>query len=121
MEAMVKHPEIPKPPSQRRRRSRSDPLNLDNPSNDAAWATVAGWCRLSSMSSALTYQALSRGDLRAKKLGRRTLIDVQRGLAWIESQPDAEIRWTKYPRRSSLMDVDAGIATRDQVEALPDA
>ena len=117
----MKHPEIPKPPSQRRRRSRSDPLNLDNPSNDAAWATVAGWCRLSSMSSALTYQALSRGDLRAKKLGRRTLIDVQRGLAWIESQPDAEIRWTKYPRRSSLMDVDAGIATRDQVEALPDA
>jgi hypothetical protein len=51
------------------------------------------------MSRAAVYDALSRGDLRARKLGARTLIDVQHGLAWIDSQPEADIRLRRAPRR----------------------
>ena len=118
----MKHPMIEKATAQRRKRSRADPPNLDNPSRDAAWPTVSGWCRLSSMCISATYESLSRGDLRAKKLGTRTLIDVRHGLAWIESQPDVEIKWKRAPRRSSLMRGEgARMATRDEIEALPES
>jgi hypothetical protein len=50
---------------------------------------LAGWLVLSGMTRTGTYAALSRGDLRAIKQpgGRRTLIDVEHGLAWLRSQP----------------------------------
>ena len=53
---------------------------------------VDSWCARSGMSRDGTYKALGRGDLRAIKLGRRTLIHVQPGLAWLESLPRAEFR-----------------------------
>jgi hypothetical protein len=43
------------------------------------------------MSRSSTYEALGRGDLRAIKLGTRTLIDVEHGFAWLASMPVAEI------------------------------
>jgi len=43
------------------------------------------------MSRSGTYLAIGRGDLRAIKVGQRTLIDVPHGLAWLNSQPPAEI------------------------------
>jgi hypothetical protein len=43
------------------------------------------------MSRSCAYEALGRGDLRAIKLGTRTLIDVDHGLAWLASMPAAEI------------------------------
>lgn len=57
-----------------------------------ARATVAGWCDVSGMGRSATYEALGRGDLRAVKLGSRTLIDVAHGLAWLDSLPPATVR-----------------------------
>jgi hypothetical protein len=49
------------------------------------------------MTRTATYLALARGDLRAIKQpgGRRTLIDVDHGLAWLRGQPRAKIRSPK--------------------------
>lgn len=44
------------------------------------------------MSRSATYEALGRDDLRAVKLGTRVLIDVPRGLAWLDSLPLATVR-----------------------------
>lgn len=63
-----------------------------------AYATIPGWCELSGMGRAKTYDMLSKGHLRAKKVGKRTLIDVQHGLQWLRSQPDAEVRIARAPR-----------------------
>jgi hypothetical protein len=62
------------------------------------FAPLPHWCAISGMTRTATYQALARGDLRAIKQpgGRRTLIDVQHGLAWLRSQPPAPIR-TRSP------------------------
>lgn len=57
-----------------------------------AYAPVAGWSRISGMGRSTIYEALSRGDLRAIKLGTRTLIDVGHGLAFLDSRPVAAIR-----------------------------
>jgi hypothetical protein len=38
-----------------------------------------------------TYEAIGRGDLRAVKLNGRTLIDVEHGLAYLASLPEAKI------------------------------
>lgn len=57
-----------------------------------AFASIPDWCRLSGMGRTGTYHALSRGDLRARKLGSKTLIDVQHGLAWLNSLPLATVR-----------------------------
>ena len=55
-------------------------------------ATVTDWCALSGMGRSTTYEALGRGDLRAVKVGTRTLIDVAHGLAWLDSLPAAAVR-----------------------------
>ncbi len=57
-----------------------------------AYATVPDWCAITGMSRSGTYEALGRGDLRAIKLGARTLVDVQHGLAWLASLPPAAVR-----------------------------
>lgn len=56
-----------------------------------AFVSIADWLHVSGMGRTSTYHALSRGDLRAHKIGSRTLIDVQHGLAWMRSQPLAAI------------------------------
>lgn len=50
---------------------------------------VPSWLELSGMTRTATYAALAAGHLRAIKQpgGRRTLIDVESGLAWLRSQP----------------------------------
>lgn len=57
-----------------------------------AYAPVDRWCALSGMGRSATYQALGRGNLRAIKVGARTLIDVPNGLGWLRSLPTAKIR-----------------------------
>ena len=64
------------------------------------YAPIPDWCAISGMSRSTTYEALGRGDLRAIKLGARTLIDVEHGLAWLASMPAAEIS-TGRNRRSA--------------------
>ena len=56
------------------------------------YASVKGWCELSGMSRTGTFAALGRQDLTAKKQGRKTLIDVEAGLAWLRSLPQAVFR-----------------------------
>ena len=60
--------------------------------NTPAFATVPDWCRLTGMGRSTTYEALGRGDVRAIKLGARTLIDVAHGLAWLSTLPAASVR-----------------------------
>jgi hypothetical protein len=55
------------------------------------FAPISDWCAISGMSRSVVYEALGRGDLRAIKLGARTLINVEAGLAWLASMPPAEI------------------------------
>jgi hypothetical protein len=56
------------------------------------YTTIPDWQTLTGMNRSATYVALAAGHLRAVKLGRRTLIDVQHGLAWMDSLPPANIR-----------------------------
>jgi hypothetical protein len=55
------------------------------------YAMIANWCKITGMSRTGTYEAIGRGDMRAIKLGARTLIDVEHGLAWMDALPQAPI------------------------------
>jgi hypothetical protein len=44
------------------------------------------------MSRTATYEALAQDQLIAIKLGRRTLIDVEQGVAWLRSRPKAKFQ-----------------------------
>ena len=57
-----------------------------------AYASIDDWCRLSGMGRTNTYASLSRGELHGRKLGKRILIDVEQGLAWMRSLPPAVIK-----------------------------
>jgi predicted DNA-binding transcriptional regulator AlpA len=59
------------------------------------YATIPEWCRLTGLSRTASYEALSRGDLNAVKLGARTLVNVEAGLAWLATLPRAEFRGTE--------------------------
>ncbi len=67
------------------------------------YESIASWCQRTGMSPAAVYVKLQSGDLAAIKFGRKTLIDVQAGLAWLGAQP----RWKpstpvqKSPRHKS--------------------
>ncbi len=50
------------------------------------------WRIISGMPRRTTYEELGRGNLKAIKVGTRTLIDVEAGLAWLRSLPPPSIR-----------------------------
>jgi hypothetical protein len=56
------------------------------------FCTIEHWLAMSGMGRRATYDAMGRGDLPAVKAGTRTLINVERGLAWLNSLPPAQIR-----------------------------
>ena len=56
------------------------------------FATIDTWIRISGMGRTTTYQWLAAGRLKAKKAGKRLLIDVKDGLREVRALPDAEIR-----------------------------
>ena len=63
------------------------------PTSEVKYAPVDRWCEISGMGRTQTYQALAAPDgLRAIKLGKRTLIDVEHGLRWLHSLPRAQVR-----------------------------
>jgi hypothetical protein len=64
------------------------------------------------MGRSSVYEALGPGDLKAIKLGVRTLIDVEAGLAWLASMPAAEIT-TGRTRRSAASPATAPQNTSD--------
>lgn len=55
------------------------------------YVSMETWLQRTGMSRTDTYRKLGEGILRAKKIGRKTVIDFRAGMAWIESLPDAEI------------------------------
>lgn len=59
------------------------------------YATLPTWGAITGMSRSGTYVELGRGNLKAIKHGRRILIDVEAGLAWLRSLPAATIRAPK--------------------------
>ena len=58
----------------------------------AQYATLKDWTAISGISRSQTYNLIASGQLHAKKVLARTLIDVPAGLAWIAAQPDADIK-----------------------------
>ena len=66
----------------------------------AIWAPIKEWCEISGLGRTVTYQRIALGNLRAKKVGRRTLVHVPSGLDFIEGLPDA-ILTTGLARRQS--------------------
>lgn len=55
------------------------------------FVTISEWIARSGISRSRTYELLGSGDLRARKVGRRTLIDLRAGLAWLDAQPAPRI------------------------------
>ena len=51
------------------------------------YGPIAAWCLVSGMKPSTTYAALRDGHLKAIKMGRRTLIDFDAGLAWLAQRP----------------------------------
>ncbi len=72
---------------------------MDTPS--PKFATIDDWCTISGMSRRVTYEKLGTSDLLAIKLGSRTLIDVDRGLAYMRALPSAVIRAPRGGQRDA--------------------
>ncbi len=66
-----------------------------SPALTPKFGTIDTWIALSGMGRRTTYDELGRGNLRAVKVGTRTLINIEAGLAWIASRPAAQIRAPK--------------------------
>ena len=62
---------------------------------DPKFLPVREWCAMTGMSRTGTYNELASGNLKAIKLGNRTLVDVEPGLAWLRSLPTATFRQPK--------------------------
>lgn len=56
------------------------------------FCSIPRFCQLSGISRSVTYQLIGDGKLVARKLGKRTLIDVQAGIDYLHSLPAATIR-----------------------------
>jgi len=59
------------------------------------FCTIDVWLALTGMGRRTVYDELGRGNLKAVKVGTRTLINAEAGLAWLHSQPPAKIRAPK--------------------------
>ena len=68
---------------------------------DPEFATIREWCRLSGMGRTTTYTNLGLGNLQARRIGGRTLIDVRAGLAWMRSQAVVEIKRPPLSKREA--------------------
>jgi hypothetical protein len=60
--------------------------------NRPAYCSIDNWLNMSGMGRRSTYDELGRGNLRAIKIGSKTLIDVEFGMKWLRSRPAAVIR-----------------------------
>jgi hypothetical protein len=57
-----------------------------------AYCSIDAWLAMSGMGRRNVYAELGLGNLRAIKVGSRTLIDVEFSMAWLRSRPPAVIR-----------------------------
>jgi excisionase family DNA binding protein len=56
-----------------------------------AFATIAEASRLIGLQRTSIYKLAGAGSLRLVRAGGRSLVDIEHALAWLRSQPDAEI------------------------------
>lgn len=54
--------------------------------------SIETWTAQSGMSRRITYENIANGNLKSHKLGARTFIDIEAGLAWLRSLPPAKVR-----------------------------
>jgi hypothetical protein len=54
------------------------------------FGTIKTWCAISGQSRSRAYEALAAGNLKAVKEGVKTLIDIEGGLAWLRTLPQAQ-------------------------------
>ncbi len=75
-------------------------------SQDSApdFVSIPTWVKRTGISRSKTYELLAAGELSARKVGRRTLIDLRAGLAWLDAQPVPKISmpFAKRPRAELL-------------------
>lgn len=64
------------------------------------FVSIDEWVRMTSMCRRSVYDRLASGELKARKVGTRVLIDVQAGLDWIRSHPAPQIR-PSYNRKTA--------------------
>ena len=57
--------------------------------------SVPGAPDASSFGTSSIYEAIAKNELRARKMGSRTFIMAEDLKAWLESQPEARITYTK--------------------------
>jgi hypothetical protein len=86
------------------------------PATFPKYASIPRWMDISGMGRSMSYEWLGDGRLRGKKLGSKTIIDVEFGLAQIAALPDCEIR--SHGRRRS--DNSDGSATSKSPARLDD-
>lgn len=63
------------------------------------YITIRDWTALTGIGRGKTYDLLSSGTLRAVKAGKRTLIDMATGRAYLASLPTATISPARQPKR----------------------
>jgi excisionase family DNA binding protein len=77
------------------------------------FATIIKWCEITGFGRRTTYEWIAAGRLRAVKVGRRTLIDVQHGLEQIRQLPPAQIRMSPQAARRAAREADAEVGGAD--------
>ena len=68
------------------------------------YAPIQQWCALSGMGRTRTYEEAGNGNIRIIKVGRKSLVDVPHGLAWLDMLPEAKLRVPLHSARSSGSD-----------------
>ena len=68
------------------------------------FVSIPTWIKRRGISRSKTYELLAAGELTARKVGRRTLIDLKAGLAWLDARPAPAIAmpFAKRPRTELL-------------------
>jgi len=56
------------------------------------FAVMEDWIRISGIRRSSSYELIAAGHLKAVKSGKRLLVDVRHGLAYLRSLPPAQIR-----------------------------
>jgi excisionase family DNA binding protein len=65
------------------------------------FAHIDRWTEMTGVSRSTTYELIGSGELRARKLGARVLIDVAHGLQFLNSLPVADINMGKRRRKAA--------------------
>ncbi len=91
------------------------------PNLDPKFVTIDDWLVISGMGKSSVYQELARGNLIARKVGARSLIDVAHGLRWLRSRPLANVVLANSRRKTGKARPSPNPRARREVDAAPAA